>query len=137
MQQEISELRRKHAEMEQLSHTEDRINFLINYPSLSIVSENIDSPSINICPLQYFEDVTISVSEASDKLQDVLSEEWAKISQTVTEVDVLLALEEPKTRNEFLRYSHQITLDSNTANTHLSLRESSRKIMASAQPYPS
>ncbi|KAM7374667.1 hypothetical protein PAMP_007313 [Pampus punctatissimus] len=127
MQQEISELRRKDAELKQLSSTEDHLHFLIKYPSLSQLSESRDLPSINICPLRYFEDVTTAVSEARDKLQAVLTEEHLKISQTVTEVDVLMAQDEPKTRAEFLRYSHQITLDPNSAHARLSLCESNRK----------
>ncbi|XP_067464707.1 E3 ubiquitin/ISG15 ligase TRIM25-like [Thunnus thynnus] len=139
MQQEISELRSKDAELDQLSHTEDHLHFLNNYPSLSQVSESTDLPSINICSLWYFEDVTTAVSEATTKLQAVLSEEWTKISQTVTEVDVLLAQDEPKTRTKFLRYSQKITLDPKTAHTRLSLCESNRKatLMAVEQLYSS
>ncbi|XP_078143688.1 tripartite motif-containing protein 16-like [Centroberyx gerrardi] len=128
LKQEIAELRRKDAELEQLSHTEDHTHFLHNYPSLSRLSESTDSPSTNIRPLRYFEDVTAAVSEARDKLQGILTEEWTKISWTVTEVDVLLSQpREPKTRAEFLQYSRQITLDPNTANTQLSLSEGNRK----------
>ncbi|XP_044227823.1 tripartite motif-containing protein 16-like [Thunnus albacares] len=139
MHLEISELRRKDAELDQLSHTEDHLHFLNNYPSLSQVSESTDLPSINICSLRYFEDVTTAVSEATTKLQAVLSEEWTKISQTVTEVDVLMAQDEPKTRAEFLRYSQKITLDPNTAHTLLSLCESNKKatLMAVEQLYSS
>ncbi|KAE8284800.1 Tripartite motif-containing protein 16 Estrogen-responsive B box protein [Larimichthys crocea] len=127
LQQEITELRRKDAELEQLSNTDDHIQFLQNYPSLSQISESAGSPSINIRPLQYFEDATAAVSEVKDKLQDILSEVWTKISLTKTEVDVLLPHEEPKTRDEFLQYSRQITLDPNTAHTQLSLSEGNRK----------
>uniref|UniRef100_UPI003AAB8B1E E3 ubiquitin/ISG15 ligase TRIM25-like isoform X2 n=1 Tax=Centroberyx gerrardi TaxID=166262 RepID=UPI003AAB8B1E len=128
LKQEIAELRRKDAELEQLSHTEDHTHFLHNYPSLSRLSESTDSPSTNIRPLRYFEDVTAAVSEARDKLQDILTEEWPKISWTVTEVDVLLSQpREPKTRAGFLQYSRQITLDPNTASTYLSLSEGNRK----------
>ncbi|XP_071402190.1 tripartite motif-containing protein 16-like [Centroberyx affinis] len=128
LKQEIAELRRKDAELEQLSHTEDHNHFLHNYPSLSRLSESTDSPSTNIRPLWYFEDVTAAVSEARDKLQGVLTEEWTKISWTVTDVDVLLSQpREPKTRAEFLKYSRQITVDPNTADTHLSLSEGNRK----------
>ncbi|XP_029930130.1 tripartite motif-containing protein 16-like [Myripristis murdjan] len=138
LKQEIVELRRKDAELEQLSHTEDHIHFLHNYPSLSCLSESTHSPSNNIRPLSYFEDVTAAVSELRDKLQDLLSEEWSKISLTVTGVDVLLSQPTPKTRAEFLQYSCQITLDPNTANTRLSLSEGNRKVtrMEEDQSYP-
>ncbi|XP_029930303.1 tripartite motif-containing protein 16-like [Myripristis murdjan] len=138
LKQEIAELRRKDAELEQLSHTEDHIHFLHNYPSLSRLSESTHSPSNNIRPLSYFEDVTAAVSELREKLQDLLSEEWSKISLTVTGVDVLLSQPEPKTRAEFLQYSCQITLDPNTAHTRLLLSEGNRKVteMGNHQLYP-
>nr|XP_014270094.2 tripartite motif-containing protein 16-like [Maylandia zebra] len=128
LEQEITELKRKDAELKQLSHTEDHIQFLHNYPSLSALSESTDSSSINIRPLSYFEDVTAAVSEVRDKLQDILREEWTNISLTVTEVDVLLSQPEPKTRAGFLKYSKEITLDPNTANTQLLLSEGNRKV---------
>uniref|UniRef100_I3K0S9 Tripartite motif containing 16 n=1 Tax=Oreochromis niloticus TaxID=8128 RepID=I3K0S9_ORENI len=127
LEQEIAELKRKDGELEQLSHTEDHNQFLHNYPSLSALSESTHSSSINIRPLRYFEDVTAAVSETRDKLQDILREEWTNISLTVTEVDVLLSPPEPKTRAGFLKYSHEVTLDPNTANTHLLLSEGNRK----------
>ncbi|CAI5660324.1 unnamed protein product [Oreochromis niloticus] len=127
LEQEIAELKRKDGELEQLSHTEDHNQFLHNYPSLSALSESTHSSSINIRPLRYFEDVTAAVSETRDKLQDILREEWTNISLTVTEVDVLLSPPEPKTRAGFLKYSHEITLDPNTANTHLLLSEGNKK----------
>uniref|UniRef100_I3KXI8 B30.2/SPRY domain-containing protein n=1 Tax=Oreochromis niloticus TaxID=8128 RepID=I3KXI8_ORENI len=128
LEQEIAELKRKDGELEQLSHTEDHNQFLHNYPSLSALSESTHSSSINIRPLSYFEDVTAAVSETRDKLQDILREEWTNISLTVTEEDVLLSPPEPKTRAGFLKYSHEITLDPNTANTHLLLSEGNRKV---------
>ncbi|XP_053196987.1 tripartite motif-containing protein 16-like [Scomber japonicus] len=128
LQQEITELKRKDAELKQLSHTEDHNQFLHNYPSVSQLSEPTDSSSINIRPLRYFEDVTAAVSELRDKLQDILRDKWTNISAAVTEVDVLLPQPEPKTRAEFLRYSREITLDPNTANTWLLLSEGNRKV---------
>ncbi|XP_030609230.1 tripartite motif-containing protein 16-like [Archocentrus centrarchus] len=128
LEQEIAELKRKDAELEQLSHTEDHNQFLHNYPSLSALSESTHSSSINIGPLRYFEDVTAAVSETRDKLQDILREEWTNISLTVTEEDVLLSPSEPKTRAGFLKYSHEITLDPNTAYTRLLLSEGNRKV---------
>ncbi|XP_044224530.1 E3 ubiquitin/ISG15 ligase TRIM25-like [Thunnus albacares] len=127
LEQEITELKRKDAELKQFSHTEDHNQLLHNYPSLSQLSASTDSSSINIRPLRYFEDVTAAVSELRDQLQDVLREKWTNISLTVTEVDVLLPQPEPKTRAEFLKYSREITLDPNTANTYVLLCEGNRK----------
>ncbi|XP_073334077.1 tripartite motif-containing protein 16-like [Pagrus major] len=127
LEQEITELKRKDAELKKLSHTEDHSQFLHNYPSLSALSESTHSSSINIRPLKYFEDVTAAVSEVRDKLQDVLRETWTNISLTVTEVDVLLPQPENKTRADFLKYSCDITLDPNTAHTWLLLSERNRK----------
>ncbi|XP_023280252.1 tripartite motif-containing protein 16-like [Seriola lalandi dorsalis] len=131
LEQEITELKRKDAELMQLSHTEDHTQFLHNYPSLSRLSESTDSSSINIRPLSYFEDVTAAVSQLRDKLQEILT--WTNISLTVTEVDVSLSQAEPKTRAEFLDYSQEITLDPNTANGHLLLSEGNRKATRSQQ----
>ncbi|XP_027880454.1 tripartite motif-containing protein 16-like [Xiphophorus couchianus] len=128
LEQEITELKRKDAELEQLSHTEDHSHFLLNYPSLPALSESTHSSSINIRPLRHFEDVTAALSELRDKLQDVLRDSWTNISLMVTEVDVLLSEPEPKSRTEFLRYSCEITLDPNTANTRLGLSEGNRKV---------
>ncbi|XP_022625773.1 tripartite motif-containing protein 16-like [Seriola dumerili] len=137
LEQEITELKRKDAELKQLSHTEDHNQFLHNYPSLSRLSESTDSSSINIRPLSYFEDVTAAVSQLRDKLQDILRDTWTNIS--LTEVDVLLSQPEPRTRAGFLRYSQKVTLDPNTAHTHLLLSEGNRKatVMSQQQSYSS
>ncbi|XP_053187906.1 tripartite motif-containing protein 16-like [Scomber japonicus] len=141
LQQEITELKRKDAELKQLSYTEDHNQFLHNYPSLSQLSEPTDSSSIDIRPLRYFEDVTAAVSELRDKLQDILTEKWTDISMRVTEVDVLLSNSkaEPKTRAGLLQYSYEITLDPNAARKWLLLSEGNRKAtrMSKEQSYSS
>ncbi|XP_065809700.1 tripartite motif-containing protein 16-like [Labrus bergylta] len=141
LEQEITELKRRDAELEKLSHTEDHNQFLHDYPSLSPLSESTHSSSIKIRPLRYFEDVTAAVSEVRDKLQDVLREKWTNISQTVTEVDVLLSepKPEPKTRAEFFKNSCDSTLDPNTAHTQLLLSDENRKVtlMSKQQSYSS
>ncbi|XP_023190819.1 tripartite motif-containing protein 16-like [Xiphophorus maculatus] len=138
LEQEITELKRKDAELEQLSHTEDHNQFLLNYPSLSALSESTHSSSINIRPLRHFEDVAAAVSELREKLQDVLRDSWTNISLMVTKVDVLLSEPEPKSRAGFLKYFCEITLDPNTAQTQLALSEGNRKVvlMGQSQSYP-
>ncbi|XP_025759719.1 tripartite motif-containing protein 29-like [Oreochromis niloticus] len=63
LEQEITELKRKDAELKQLSHTEDHIQFLHNYPSLSALSVSTDSSSINTHPLRYFDIAAVTSSE--------------------------------------------------------------------------
>ncbi|KAG8004319.1 Tripartite motif-containing protein 16 [Nibea albiflora] len=135
LEQEITELKRKDAELKKFSHTEDHNQFLHNYPSLSRLSQSTDSSSINIRPLRDFEDVTAAVSELRDKLQDVLRDQRTNISLTDTEVHVSLSgpEPEPKTRAEFLKYSRELTLDPNTANTELLLSEGNRKVTCTGQ----
>ncbi|XP_045567137.1 tripartite motif-containing protein 16 [Salmo salar] len=137
LKQEIAELRKRSTELEQLSHTEDHIHFLQSYQSLSSISVSSDLPSIVVRPLQYFGDVSKTVSELKEKLEDFLKGEWTKISSTVNIVDVVLP-PEPKTREQFLQYSCQLTLDPNTAHTRLSLSKRNRKVTTTrkAQPYP-
>ncbi|XP_045072820.1 tripartite motif-containing protein 16-like [Coregonus clupeaformis] len=137
LEQEIAELRKRSTELEQLSHTEDHIHFLQSYQSLSGTSVSSDLPSIVVRPLQYFGDVSKTVSELREKLEDVLKGEWTKISTTVNIVDVVLP-PEPKTREQLLQYSCQLTLDPNTADTLLSLSKGNRKVTYTGrvQPYP-
>ncbi|XP_036374794.1 tripartite motif-containing protein 16-like isoform X3 [Megalops cyprinoides] len=124
---EIAELRRRDAEMEQLSHTEDHIHFLQSCRSLCVPPGCGDLSSITINPHVSFGFVNKSVSELKERLEDVCKEKLAKISLT-----------EPRTRAEFLQYSCQLTLDPNTANTHLCLSEGNRAVTCGTvkQPYP-
>ncbi|KAM4564698.1 tripartite motif-containing protein 16-like [Fundulus diaphanus] len=146
LEQEITELERKDAELKQLSVTEDHNQFLLNYPSLSALSESTHSSSINIRPLRYFEDVTAAVSELRDKLQDILNQEQTKTTLPVTKVDaatkmdaamkvdpvmkvdVLQSEQEPTTRADFLKYSRKLTLNPSTAHKFLELSEGNRKV---------
>ncbi|XP_041642906.1 tripartite motif-containing protein 16-like [Cheilinus undulatus] len=126
LRQEIAELKRKDGELQTLSQTQDHNQFLHDYPSLSALRQPTHSYSIHIRPLRYFEDVTVAVSAVRDTLQDVLTETWTNISLTVTEVDVLLPRPEPNTREEFIRYSCDITLDPNTAHRYLLLSDGNK-----------
>ncbi|XP_060948133.1 tripartite motif-containing protein 16-like [Limanda limanda] len=128
LEQEITELKRKDHELKQLSDTEDHIQFLHSYPSLSPLSESTHSSSIRIRPLRDFEDVTAAVSQVRGRLQDILSETGTEILKIVSQVDVLLRQPEPETRADFLKYSQEITLDPNTAYRQLLLSEGNRKV---------
>ncbi|XP_051797690.1 tripartite motif-containing protein 16-like protein [Acanthochromis polyacanthus] len=142
LEQEIRDLERKDAELKQLSDTSDHNQFLHNYPSVSTVSESTHSSSISIRPLRHFEDVTAAVKELRGKVEDVLKDTWTNISpsdvlppqpEPEPDLEPELVLEpepepEPKTRSGFLKYFQGITLDPNTAHTHLVLSEKNRRV---------
>ncbi|XP_061112553.1 tripartite motif-containing protein 16-like isoform X1 [Conger conger] len=124
LEQEIAELRRREAELEQLSHTEDHIHFLQSCQSLCAPPGPGDLPSIPVSPNVSFEAVRKSVSELKERLEDVFKAELVKVSGRVEEVSVL----EPQTRQDFLQYGCQLTLDPNTAHRKLRLSEGNREV---------
>ncbi|XP_056117893.1 neoverrucotoxin subunit alpha-like [Rhinichthys klamathensis goyatoka] len=73
------------------------------------------------------------VRQLRDKLEDFCKEKIKQISDGVTFTNM-----NPKTRNDFLQYSHQLTLDLNTVNKRLRLSERNRVITNTdtKQPYP-
>ncbi|KAM6989441.1 tripartite motif-containing protein 16-like [Tautogolabrus adspersus] len=127
LEQEITELKRRDAGLEQISNIKEDTQFLDKYSSLSQLTVSTEIPDTKIRPLTYFEDVTAAVSEVRDKLQDVLSEKWPKIVRTVTEVDALLS-QQLRTREEFLQYASPLTLDPCTAHPWIILSDGNRKI---------
>uniref|UniRef100_A0A8C1M6P7 FinTRIM family, member 52, pseudogene n=1 Tax=Cyprinus carpio TaxID=7962 RepID=A0A8C1M6P7_CYPCA len=113
LKQEIDDLKRRHTELEQISHTNDLIHFLkvfvffifCVYLFLSLLS---------------YDDLRKSVSQLKEKLEDFCQEEIEKISGRVTYVEII-PTNEPKIREEFLQYYSKFTLDPNTVNEHLRL----------------
>ncbi|XDV21719.1 hypothetical protein PO909_026747 [Leuciscus waleckii] len=133
LEQEINDLRRRDAELEQLSHTQDHIYFLQSFQSLSASPESTDVNDNPFSSLSSFDGVRESVRQLKDKLEDFCKEELKKISDRVTFTNIV-----PRTRNDFLQYSHQFTLDPNTVNKLLRLSERNRVICntGTEQSYP-
>ncbi|XP_050957456.1 tripartite motif-containing protein 16-like [Labeo rohita] len=133
LEQEINDLRRRDAELEQLSHTQDHIQFLQSFQSLSAPPESTDVNDDLFSSLVSFDGLRESVHQLKDKLEDFCKEELKKISGRVTLTNIV-----PRTRNDFLQYSHQLTLDLNTVNNYLRLSENNRVIVYTGrdQPYP-
>ncbi|XP_048013199.1 tripartite motif-containing protein 16-like [Megalobrama amblycephala] len=133
LEQEINDLRRRDTELEQLSHTEDHIHFLQSFQSFSAPPESTDVNDDPFSSLSSFDSVRESVHQLRDKLEDFCKEELKKFSDRVTFTNIV-----PRTRNDFLQYSHQLTLDLNTVNKYLRLSERNRVITGTnkVQPYP-
>ncbi|XP_056599426.1 tripartite motif-containing protein 16-like protein [Triplophysa dalaica] len=135
LEQEIEDLRRRHDEMEQLSHTEHHISFLQSFQSLSASSGSTDN--ITVSSLLLFDDVGKSVSILKEKVEDFCKEEIEKISGKVSYI-VIIPTNEPSTRMEFIQYSRKFSLDPNTAQKNLCLSEENRaaKYTDTEQQYP-
>ncbi|KAL2092863.1 hypothetical protein ACEWY4_012661 [Coilia grayii] len=128
LEQEVAELKRRNAEMEQLLHTQDHIHFLKTFCSVSDPLESKNLPSIAVSQsLQTSVDALKTyVSTLKEQLEDICKQDISKICAAVSKVQFFLT--EPVTREEFLQYSCQFTLDSDTANRHLCLSEENRRV---------
>ncbi|XP_048033664.1 stonustoxin subunit alpha-like [Megalobrama amblycephala] len=105
-----------------------------SFQSLSAPPESTDVNDDPFSSLSSFDGVRESVHQLRDKLEDFCKEELKKISDRVTFTNIV-----PRTRNDFLQYSHQLTLDLNTVNKHLRLSERNRVITGTfpeIQSYP-
>ncbi|KAL1258518.1 hypothetical protein QQF64_009095 [Cirrhinus molitorella] len=123
LEQEINDLRRRDAELEQLSHTQDHIQFLQSFQSLSAPPKSTDANDNPFISFFSSDGLRESVHQLRDKLEDFCNEELKKISDRVTFTNMVLW-----TKNDFLQYSHQFSLDLNTAHRYLHLSENNREI---------
>ncbi|XP_038164159.1 E3 ubiquitin/ISG15 ligase TRIM25-like [Cyprinodon tularosa] len=133
LEQEITELKRKEAELEKLIKTEDHTQFLQNYPSLSALSESTHSSSINYRPRNYIKEVTAIVSDLRYNMRFFLTDTEANLSAEATEVNAFVF------RASLLKFSTQVTGDPNTANNKVLLLSpyTEAKYLKQEQRYPS
>ncbi|XP_073687034.1 E3 ubiquitin/ISG15 ligase TRIM25-like [Garra rufa] len=138
LEQEINDLRRRDAELEQLSHTQDHIHLLYFclLQSFSISPESTEQ-SISISSQFSFKDMGKSVSKLKEKLEDFCKVEIEQISGRVTYSEII-PIKELKSRPEFLQYFRFLTLDPNTVNKEICLSERNRAATGTktVQPYP-
>ncbi|XP_050954586.1 tripartite motif-containing protein 16-like [Labeo rohita] len=104
-----------------------------SFQSLSAPPESTDENDDPFSSFVSFDDLKESVHQLRDKLEDFCKEELKKISDRVTSTNIV-----PRTRNDFLQYSHQLTLDPNTVNKSLRLSESNTVVTktGTVQLYP-
>ncbi|XP_700123.5 E3 ubiquitin/ISG15 ligase TRIM25 [Danio rerio] len=138
LEQEIDDLRRRDAELEQLSHTDHHIHFLQSFQSLSTPPGSTDSSSITVSSSLSFDDVGKSVSRLREKLEHFCREEIEKITWRMRDYKGTTPTPEPKTHQEFLQYTCWLFLDLNTMNKNLVLSKGNRVIELSStvQQYP-
>uniref|UniRef100_A0A671Q2D5 SPRY-associated domain-containing protein n=1 Tax=Sinocyclocheilus anshuiensis TaxID=1608454 RepID=A0A671Q2D5_9TELE len=133
LEQEIDDLKRRHAELEQISHIHGHTKFLKSFQSLAVSPESGDEPNITLSSLLSFDDVGKSLYQLKEKLEDF----WLGVEEhifivlgphTLIKNDILI----------YTIYSSRFTLDPNTVNKHLCLSERNRVVTftAGVQQYP-
>ncbi|KAM8843228.1 E3 ubiquitin/ISG15 ligase TRIM25-like [Synchiropus picturatus] len=120
LKQEIAELKKKDAELQQLSHTHSHTVFLQNLSSLSEVSEDTFSSRTHVPPHHCFEEVAAAMAASRALLQDLLRDLWTNIS--------LILTPQSAPRLPLLTHSQDVTLDPNTAHSKLLLSEGNRRV---------
>ncbi|XP_017350364.1 tripartite motif-containing protein 16 [Ictalurus punctatus] len=139
LEQEITDLQRRLTELEQLPHIEDHFHFLQEIKVLvsgrrspeftrpdfqSDLRE--DSHSITVNQHVSFDGVRKSLSALKKRVEEICQEEFIKIPEHVEDVQILLS--EPKSRDQFLKYFCDLTLDPNTVNYDLIMSEKNRAV---------
>lgn len=120
LETEITALRKRETELEQLQHTDDHIQFLQRFQCLQACPALEDLPSTTISSMLPAQDLLRAANDVKTKTEDLLNKQIDKIS--LYEPQITPATE-PKTREEFLQYSCRLSLDPNTAYKRLSLTE--------------
>ncbi|XP_060782281.1 E3 ubiquitin-protein ligase TRIM39-like [Neoarius graeffei] len=110
LEQEITELKRRNTELEQISHTEDHLHFLQIYPSLCSPPHTQDWTDVTINP-QLSEE---TLRRALSQLQETLSEEMQKVE----EINL----------KRIQQYAVDVTLDPDTVNPSLILSDDGKQV---------
>ncbi|XP_063050228.1 tripartite motif-containing protein 16-like [Engraulis encrasicolus] len=135
LEQEIGELKKNDTELGQLLKTENHIYFLQRLQSL-YASTKAELPTTVILNTSS-ENVQKIVSDIHNVFTDSTKRNITILAKHVKDMKIFLP-DEPKTREEFLKYRKQLTLDSNTIHPMLCLGNENIEVSrASApQPYP-
>ncbi|KAM6956222.1 tripartite motif-containing protein 16 [Aplochiton taeniatus] len=137
LEEEITLLKKKHEDLEKLSHTDDHIHFLQSWQSLSGPSGYEDLNEISVAPNYSFDSTKKAIATLKMHVEETSKAEVSNISAAVKDVYILQPLD-PKTREDFMKYSCQLTLDGNSAHPNLQLSEGNTvaKMVSEAMNYP-
>ncbi|XP_053179052.1 E3 ubiquitin-protein ligase TRIM21-like [Scomber japonicus] len=109
LEQEISELKKRSSEVEKLSHSEDHLHLLLNFPSLKAAPPTKDWTEVSVCPSYVW-----TVMRAVTQLEEKLSEQ----------INKLLDAEMKKVQ----QYAVDVTLDPDTAHPDLILSDDGKQV---------
>ncbi|KAI4904598.1 hypothetical protein NFI96_025711, partial [Prochilodus magdalenae] len=118
LEQEIADLKGRHAELEQLEQTEDHIQFLQSFQSVCVSSGSVHSPSVTVHQHPLFDGVRKSLSDLKERLEEFCKQQFSTISAHGKRSFLL------EIHKDFCR----LTLDPHTANYNLRLSEQNRVV---------
>ncbi|XP_051781827.1 tripartite motif-containing protein 16-like isoform X2 [Erpetoichthys calabaricus] len=129
LEKEIEELKKRDAELKELSDTKDNVHFLQTFSSRCVLPAHGDSLSFTVIAGFSFEDLRKELSGLKMSLEKI--SQWDIKTWTPSGHEaplVTLQSPEPQNRDEFLQYFCPLTLDINTAHRLLHLSEGNQKV---------
>ncbi|XP_063067932.1 tripartite motif-containing protein 16-like [Engraulis encrasicolus] len=125
LEEEVAELRRGDAELEQLPHNDNHVHFLQTFGGLETLLGCEGLSSITLSPEPSFKGLKRSLSAFAKGVENLCERDMNNMNKKLKNIKVVLP-PEPETHQDFLKYSCQLTLDPNTVNPWLSLSEDNR-----------
>uniref|UniRef100_A0A8C1VHG3 Uncharacterized protein n=1 Tax=Cyprinus carpio TaxID=7962 RepID=A0A8C1VHG3_CYPCA len=142
LEQEISDLRKRHDELGQLSQIKDDIYVIQNFSALSL-NQISNLNNISISKHLTFEEIETVVSLLKSQLDDLCDQDIVRISEKVPTIHIMANSEKiakylpsrPMSREEFLIYSTNLNLDPSSACKQLCINRMSVS-RSDVQQYP-
>uniref|UniRef100_A0A8C4T0C9 Tripartite motif-containing protein 16-like n=2 Tax=Erpetoichthys calabaricus TaxID=27687 RepID=A0A8C4T0C9_ERPCA len=131
LEKEIEELKKRDTALAELSETDDHILFLQTFSTLCASPEDGESLSIVVITEFSSENLRKELANFKKHLDKINQWDFEKYVWTVSQSSVYL-LESPmaESRDHFLQYACDLTLDPNTANKNLCLSDENKKVTA-------
>lgn len=121
LQRDIAELKKRDAILRWISDTTNDRQFLDHFSALPSLSKDADSARVQVRTAQHFSAMTEVLPVFQEKIEEALDQGCLDLKWTVLDADMLLSEPQPKARDDFLKYSCDITLDRYSAYRRLTI----------------
>uniref|UniRef100_A0A1A8C9B3 Tripartite motif-containing 16 n=1 Tax=Nothobranchius kadleci TaxID=1051664 RepID=A0A1A8C9B3_NOTKA len=150
LEQRCSDLKKTQAQMEKLSKNQNDVDFLQEYANWKKDAADGSLPGIYIGLMDRLDSFSQVVIESTQELCEILMSSYIEKVKGTCKNDKMgikttvhakrnRFLPDPKTRDDFLKYSSQLSFDGETAHKFLRLTEENRKVTNTTpwqHPYP-